>query len=411
MSDSEIVYRARKIYRPDGSLLTDGAVRCRDGRIVAVEPWSGSGGANVVNLGDALLLPGLVNAHTHLWLTHLHKRVRRPADFMAWLTAITWRVSIARQSTLRKAIEKGARQLLEGGVTAAVEIDYRGLSAETLAASPLRLVLAREILTLDPRRAEETASREMARLDAQPDEPFRRRHGLAPHAPYTVSRELWQALAQRLRARPAFLTIHLAESNEESQMIERGRGSFVRRFRFIRFLPRGWQAPGCSPVEYLESTGILDAPGIAAHCSTVNEADAQRLARHGWTVAFCPGTHEYFGRPPYPLEMLRRAGVPVCLGTDSAASNPTGLSMMAEMGRMARGFPQLSAREIVEAATTIPARAIGWAEAIGRIEPGRLADFAAWSPCPEGDRLDREWLAGSNPTCTATVLNGEVVYV
>jgi len=415
MSADTTIYQARKIYRGDGSLLDNGAVVCREGKIVAVVPWAEMRRhkAEVVDLGDVLLLPGLVNAHTHLRLTHLKGKIAPTKDFIAWLGKIALRSKLTRRATLRRSIAAGARQLLEGGVTTAVEIDVDGLSTEALRSSPLRLVFAHECIDLNPARAEETAARFMDAIAQHEGEPFRRRHGIAPHAPYSVSRELWEALAGKIKARqvanlPHFLTSHIAESAEETEMFTEGRGRMVRWLRMFGVLPRGWRAPHLSPVAFLEQTGILAVPGIAAHCGCADDADAARLARHGWTVAFCPGTHEYFGRPPYPLERLRRAGVPVCVATDSAASN-TGLSMMDEMRRLARHFPDLAAREIVAAATTIPAAAIGWGGAVGRIEPGFAADLSAWAPPCDGERFDRAWFEGEPPACVTTIIAGRIV--
>jgi len=425
MNAGAAIYRARKIYRNDGSLLDNGAVVCAEGRITAVEKWPAvrATGAEIVELGDVLLLPGLVNVHTHLRLTHLKGKIAPSRDFVGWLAKIALRSKLSRRTTLQRAIMSGARELLEGGVTTAVEIDVDGLSAETLRSSPLRLVFAHECVGLDPTQAEEIASQLMERVVRFDSVPLRRKHGIAPHAPYSVSRELWELLAKKLEMwhghpahdssrarcpRHRFLTIHMAESAEEVEMFVGGRGRMARWLRRFRILPRSWQAPHCSPIAFLEQTGILARPGIAAHCGCISDADAERLAHWGWTVAFCPGTHEYFDRPPYPLERLRRAGIPVCVATDSAASN-TGLSMMEEMRRLARHFPQLTAAEIVAAATTIPAQAIGWGHDIGRIEPGYCADLSAWSPSGEGDILDRAWFENERLVCTATILAGQIV--
>lgn len=413
MKDEVVIYRARRIFQPDGPLLGDGAVVCREGRITAVEPWEEARGkrGKVEDLGDALLLPGLINVHTHLRLTHLKGKIAPTKNFVGWLAKIALRSKLARRTTLQRSIAAGARELLEGGCTTAVELDVDGLSTETLKDSPLRIIFAHECISLDPSRAETIASRMMKHIAQQSSAPLRRRHGLAPHAPYSVSRELWEELARRVgqtAGLPIFLTVHLSESSDEVEMFEQGRGKMVKWLKLFRALPRGWQPPSCSPVAFLEQTGILATPGIAAHCGCANDADAAILARHGWTVAFCPGTHEYFRRPPYPLERFRRAGVPVCVATDSAASN-TGLGMMEEMRRLARMFPVLTADDIIAAATTIPARAIGWGDDSGRIAPGFCADFSAWSPCPNGSCLERAWFEGPLARCTATIIAGEIV--
>lgn len=410
MSEETKVYRARKIYRPDGSLLDNGAVVCRAGRIAAVGAWPeiGKGGLAVEDLGDVLMLPGLINAHTHLRLSHL-KGGDPTDDFVGWLGKMAMQARFTRTATFTKAIEDGARELLETGTTTAVDVDIDALAATTLRESPLRLVFAHECIHLDPERAEKKAAEVMERAAGFEREPWRREHGVAPHAPYSVSRELFESLSRRLQSQPCFLTIHVAECADEIEMIAAGEGRIVKWLRMFRVLPRDWQPPRCTPVAYLDQTGILATAGVAAHCGLASEADAALLARRGWTVAFCPGTHAFFGRPPYPLERFRRAGVAVCIATDSAASN-TSLSLMDEMRRVARDFHDLPAAEIVAMATTIPARAIGWGDAVGQLEPGFCADLSVWSPCPDGDRLDRAWLEGEPPDCAATAIGGRVVY-
>jgi len=412
MGGAATIFRAAKIYRSDGALLGDGAVLCRGGRIEAVARWAElaprAEEAGVVDLGDVLLLPGLVNAHTHLRLTHLKGAIARRGDFVRWLGAVALRSRLSRRETLRRAIRTGERELLDGGVTTAVEIDVGGLSTETLRDSPMRLVFAHECIGLDPRTAARTAADLVEQVARFSEEPLRRLHGLAPHAPYSVSAELWEELARILKKQPRFLTIHLDESAEEVEMFTRGTGKMVTWLRRFRVLPRGWRPPRCSPGRFLAQTGILSIPGIAAHCGRADDGDIALLARFEWTVAFCPGTHEYFARPPYPLEKFRDAGVPVCIATDSAASN-TGLSMMEEMRRVARDFPSLSPREIVAMATSVPARAIGWGEEVGTIEPGFCADFSAWTPAPEGDRLERSWFEAGPPRCLATIIEGRIV--
>lgn len=404
------LFRASRIYREGGTLLRDGAVACREGRIGAVGAWEDlrNDQCELVDLGDVLLLPGLIDAHTHLRLTHLKGKIKATKHFSRWLARIAFGNRFTRAKTLQRSVAAGIDELLAGGVTTAVDIDLEGLSASTAGDSPLRLIFAHECIGLRPDNAVDASNKVFQTAGTFSTEPHHREHGIAPHAPYSVCRELWEALADHLRSQPRFLTIHVAESRQEVEMLAEGKGSLCQTLKRFRVLPADWKPPGCSPVPFLDSTGILETPGIAAHCSEAGDEDAECLARCGWTVAFCPGTHEFFGRSPWPLERFRRAGVPVCVATDSAASN-TGLSMMEEMRRFARMFPDLSADEIIAAATSVPAKAIGWTGSVGRIEPGYLADFSAWSPACSGSQIDSAWFQSATPRCIATIVGGRVV--
>lgn len=166
--------------------------------------------------------------------------------------------------------------------------------------------------------------------------------GLAPHAPYTVSEQLYRLVTKLAREHGWLLTTHVAESRGED-----GR----------------WHV-------------ALGANCLAAHANWVTEAEAAEMARTKTSVVHCPRTHRFFERPTAPVEMWRRHGVNVCLGTDSLASNES-LDMRAEMREMARAWPGLTPREVLEMATVNGARALCRSGELGIIAAGARADLIA----------------------------------
>lgn len=191
--------------------------------------------------------------------------------------------------------------------------------------------------------------------------------GLSPHAPYTASAPLYRLAAGMSRKHGWLLTTHAAESREEDEMFRWERGAMFERYR--------WGYVG-GAVRYLEGAGVLGKNCLLAHANFVTLEEAWLLSRAGASVVHCPRTHRFFGREAAPLKTWSRAGVNVCLGTDSAASNES-LDMRAEMREMARAWPGMAPREIVEMATLNGARALNCGDKLGRITSGAEADLVA----------------------------------
>ena len=194
--------------------------------------------------------------------------------------------------------------------------------------------------------------------------------GLSPHAPYTASAELYRRCAQSGR----FITTHVAESVEEDEMFRHGRGRLYDAFR-----ERGRDLSDCGrigPVELLHRYGVLGRHCLAVHANCLTADDVRLLAETGTSVVHCPKTHRYFCRPPAPLAALVGAGVNVCLGTDSLASNDT-LDLLAEMREVARVCPDWLPARIVAFATTNAAAALQQAGRLGTLAAGAVADLIA----------------------------------
>jgi len=336
-----MIIRAKFVLPMDGPPVRDGTVVVEGDRIAAV---SCSGNVPDVDLGEAVLFPGLINAHCHLDYTDMLGLVPWCGDFRDWILRITTLKKQWTEDQYVASINRGLVELARTGTTSVVNVECFPKLVARLAPTPLRVWWCVELLDLtwseDSRRMVEDAARW---LESQP------RGGLAPHAPYTTSAPLYRLAARTARERGWLLTTHVAESHGENEM-----------FR--------WQ---CEPVA-LNELGVLGSNCLLAHANHLDEAEVESLAESGASVVHCPRAHRFFGRGAAPLALWRRHGINVCLGTDSLASNES-LDMRAEM----RSLTQLPAREVLEIATVNAAKALNCEGKLGKIAVGGWADLAA----------------------------------
>ena len=382
--NSQLLLRARVVLPVSQPPIREGAVLVSGKRIAAVGRWrdlSAHSRNKTVDLGEAVLMPGLVNAHCHLDYTDMAGQFPPPKVFADWLKLITeakagWSYSDYAESWLN-----GARMLVRTGTTSVADIEaVPELLPKAWGETPLRVFSFLEMIGIKGYRQPSAIVRDaVERIDAFKG--FRGRPGLSPHAPYSTVPELMRLSAQTARRRKWRLTTHLAESAMEFEMFARGRGEM-----FDWFQRSGRDMSDCgqgSPVQHLERCGALSERLLAAHANYLDKQDAVLLAKHKVHVVHCPRCHFYFHHDPFPLRRLAKAGVNVCLGTDSLASvykarrQKVELSLFEEMRALAKNEPSLSARKIVQMATLNGARALGMGGQIGELAKGSLADLVA----------------------------------
>ena len=362
--------------------MREGVVTIAGERIVSVEP-AGCRTADV-DLGEVAVLPGLVNAHTHLDLSGLCGRCSPSTDFTAWLR----RVIAHRRNTTPEQIDShmraGLEESLRHGTTLLGDITAGGASWPILADAPLRSVVFYEMLGLTKERAEQSWQAAYLwlkeRLSTTGREVKKCRPGLSPHAPYSVRADLFARTAQLARKLRCPLAIHLAESREEWELLHDRRGPFV---------------------PFLKELGVWDAAGLASNVESIIEACTQNIStlfvhgnylmpsvnipRHS-TIIYCPRTHSAFGHAPHPFQHFLQHGIRVALGTDSLASNPD-LSILAEMRHVHRQYPDVPGDVLLRMGTLSGAEALGWADETGSLEAGKSADLVVVPLVPgmEGD--------------------------
>ncbi len=333
-------------------------------------------GAQRVDLGDAILLPGLVNAHTHLELTNVSCG-QSPASFTDWILSIPQRrLPETVGDATADATAAGIEQCLRFGVTTVGDISQRShLSRPVLAASPLRAVSFGEVLGLGkvrPRTLRQIASA----VDAWHATP-RLKIGLTPHAPYTVDLRTYRdclGIAQRLNLP---LATHLAETPDETIFLQHQQGPFQSLWQQLGSWSDDVQTARMTPVRFAESIGLLAHPTLLAHVNYLDDEELALLANGCASAVYCPRTHAYFNHPPHRWREMRQAGINVAIGTDSCASSPD-LNLLDDLRLVHQDHPQYSLADLWRMITIDGARALGLDSDIGSIEPGKSADLVAF---------------------------------
>ncbi len=367
--------RARWIVPVATAPIADGVITIDRERIVAV---SSIATTDTLDLGDVVLLPGLVNTHTHLEFSDCTKPLGRPGmPLPEWIRQVIGaRHRADRDSSL--AIAQGLAESLHAGVTTLGEISTTSPSAyATFAGS--QLLAFQEVIGFSAARCDSVQA------DCEQRVSFvianNLAMGISPHAPYTVHPALLRRLVGTANNRNLLVAMHLAESREELELLEHGTGPFQqlladRSMWDAEAIPRG-----STPLDYLRV--LAEAPrALVIHGNYLRVEEIEFLAknRDRMSVAYCPRTHAYFEHEPYPLAEMLAAGVRVVLGTDSRASNPD-LSLLSEMRFVAARFPELPAETILQMGTALGAEALGLTDEVGTLAPGKLADLVA-IPCP-----------------------------
>ncbi|MGB0716816.1 MAG: amidohydrolase family protein [Phycisphaerae bacterium] len=360
------------------------------------------------DFGDAVILPGFINAHTHLELTHLHKLVQPSPDFTDWLWRLVthFRANPLDEKRVADSVREGIRQTLAAGVVAIGDIS-RGpsLSRPQLVASPLYGVSFGEVIAIGKGRSllapKVTAA---ANRSAEPD---RIVAGISPHAPYTIEPDgirLCVAVAAEQGSR---MCMHLLETAEETDFTTKRTGVFVDYLQRLGVWDDDVPQAGHTPFGLAVSCGLLGPRCVLAHMNYVTDDEMTALAGAGASVAYCPQTHAAFEHPPHRFRDMLAAGINVCIGTDSLATNPT-LSVMDELRFLHQRYPDVEVDLLLQLGTTNGARALGLDDRFGFLDTGRPAHLAVFPV----DAESGSWEAcfQSNYGARATYIDGARVH-
>ena len=384
-----IRYSADWVLPIAGPPLRRGHVDVDGGRVVSVGALAAAGPSDAVHvaLGSTVILPALVNAHTHLELSELRGTVPPASSMPEWVTGV-----------LARRAESGAPAPAAIDEARAFGTGLFGDIGNSLAAVPVleRAGVAarvfREVLAFPDAGAAAAVDAAVAEARAVAGtSPVR--VGLAAHAPFSVGRAAFAALD--LAIRTSFTgprCIHLAESADELEFLRTGRGAWRDLLERIGRWDPGWVAPACGPVEYLDRVGWLRAGLIAVHGVHLTETELARLAGCGVALVTCPRSNIWTGVGPPPIDRFIRSGVRLAVGTDSLASVPD-LNLFAELELMRRLAPSVPARLLLACATVHGAEALGFADELGQITPGRRAALIA-ARVPAGVSDVEEYLVG-----------------
>ncbi len=383
-----MILKSRYIVPVESPVIENGAILMREGRIEAVGRARELRAVNVIDYGDAVICPTFVNAHTHLELSLLATKVPPGPDFVDWLRRLisTTSPSAATEEGVQQAVREGVRQSLSCGVTTVGDITtHPAWTRPVLANAHLRAVSFGEVIAIGNRR-----NLLAERLDAAASPEHASEHlriGISPHAPYTVEPDAMRACAERARRIRAPICIHLAETDHEEPFTSRGEGPFADHLRDLGVWDDAIPVTGLRPVKLARETGLFSPTTVVAHVNYVTDEDIRVLADSGVSVAYCPRTHHAFGHPPHRFRRMQKAGINVCIGTDSLASNPS-LSILDELRFLRREYPDVPPETLLAMGTLNGARALGFDETVGSLRAGKRADLVAL-PLPDTGRLDR----------------------
>lgn len=365
-----VSYRAKHTLLPDCSIVDGRYVTVADGVITDIgsRPLG-----RAIDLGEGLLMPGLVNPHTHLEFSLCESPIGQSEMlFSDWIgQVIQYRISIFQESPelIDDAITAGIAESISHGVTSIGDITtcanldvYRNASA--------RIVSFRELLGVsDERELQQiTACDEHCDIDGLDI-------GLSPHAPYTVAPSLLKYACNAANVSSLPVAMHLAETCEELQLIESRRGRLYERLCELD----AWNESAYENVRSLNTyIQILASAAksliIHGNYLTADQLDLISEFKNETAIVYCPRTHKYFGHSRYPLQEIHRRGIPLCLGTDSRSSNPD-LDLWSDLLFVREEFPEIAAKELLKMVTSNPAHALGLSGKTGCIEKGLAANL------------------------------------
>jgi cytosine/adenosine deaminase-related metal-dependent hydrolase len=411
-----MIVRARCLLPLASAPIDNGAVVIDGPRIKWLGRWRDcevEPGAEVMDLGEVALIPGLVNAHCHLDYTSMAGQIPAPRSFPDWVKTILsfkahWSFSEFAESWL-----KGARMLVETGTTTVADIEsVPELPPETWKSTPLRMISLLEMTGVKSQRsAEEIIDEALEWIGRWPTDE-RKEGGLSPHALYSTQPELMRKSAAVAEEHDLLLSTHLAESEAEHVMYADANGPFYDWLKGQRKMDDCGHA---SPIKLAQEYGLLSERLLIVHANYLSDADINLVAQSGASVVHCPQSHSYFGHARFRYDDLVNAGVNVCLGTDSLASaskvkglNPE-LNMWVEMLVFANLHPGVAPREILLMATARASKALRKSGQVGGLQSGAFADLVAlsYSGRVEEGRICEQLLYG--PSVREVFIAGEVV--
>jgi cytosine/adenosine deaminase-related metal-dependent hydrolase len=345
------------------------------------------------DLGAVAILPGLVNAHTHLELSWMRGQVAPRDSMPAWasaLMALRRTVSHEPPEPIVDAIVEARRS----GTCLVGDVTNTFAAYEPLLDSELSAAVFRELLGFSAANPIDVVRAAAAQIAEQTPVAWLR-PSIVPHAPYSVSPPLLRAIADVSRGRP--LSIHLGESAQEVQFLRDGTGEWRALLESLGVWNREWAPPACGPVEYLDRLGMVDEHLVAVHGVQFTGGDLARLTSAGATIVTCPRSNRWTGAGEPPIDRFYASGVRVAIGTDSLASVDD-LNLFAEMAEVRRLAPSVPAARILESATLAGARALGFDAELGSIEPGKRAQLIAVRVPPGVEDVEEYLLSGVQPS-------------
>ena len=403
-----IRYRAAWVVPIAAPPLRDGWVDVDGDRIVSV----GRDRTHAIHeedLGAVVLMPGLVNSHTHLELSYLRQQIPPSDAFVTWVRGL---MAARRSRTDPQAAEVldavgcGIREAVQSGTALVGDISNTLVTHAPLVQSPLSAVLFYELIRFNTPDAAGLVADACARIDAL-EESIHIRASLAAHAPYSVAPSVFREIRHAMDRRTHLpCSVHLGESREETEFIASGGGEWRTFLEQVGSWDPAWTPPRVSPVQYLDDAGFLNRRSVVVHGVQMSREDLARLSARGTTLVTCPRSNAFTGAGTPPIASFYESGVPVAVGTDSLASTPN-LNVFAELAAMRSLAPAVPASQLLESATLHGARALGFETEFGSIEAGKRARLLAVTIPATVSDVEEYLVSGIEPSQLSWV--GELV--
>lgn len=397
-------------------ILIDGALALTGGKIRFVGPLNKIRKKfplhRMNKLEHAVLMPGLVNLHTHLEIPFLLESIRA-RSLPEWILNLIRAKKNLGQEDYARFVSDNIETLIRSGTTCLGEICTHGESPSLLNKRGLRAVLFRELISMGPKGSKFPRLDHSRAGSVQSSKLMHSRlvhAGLSPHSPYTVSEDILMQVREISRHQNIKLAMHVAESKDEIRLLQRKKSGLEKLYQFAKWDP-AWAPRGTSPFGYLNGIGFLSSDLLAVHAVQVTDKDIELIKKCNVSVAHCPRSNKELGVGRMPLKKFLDAGITVGLGTDSLASVPT-LNMWDEM-RYAYHIHRrdgISAEDIFRIATIGGAKALGLDREIGTLDPGKKADIIA-VPLPKKNTGDiYSDLLRETKSCIMAMVNGKILY-
>ncbi len=382
-----VMLKARWVLPIEEEPLENGAVLIEEGRIKAVgkssELQREFKNTEVKDFGDAVILPGFVDTHTHLEFATL-RGICPDLPFWAWKLKLTEKSKVFREEDWNLSAEIGALEAIQAGITCIADITKTGAPLRAALKAGLRGTIFYEVSEMDARKTDEVMQK--AEKEVSEWQRLTRNSllevGISPYSVYNVAPPILKEVAHFAQEKNLLLATHLSGSKEEYDFVKYGAGPLAHQYReAMGWEDILWQPLGVSPVKYMENWDVFDARVLAVHCIQVSDYDIDVLKRYDVSIAHCPRTSAKLGMGVAPLVKFLKRGMVVGLGTDSPASNYT-LDFFDEMRvgillqrGVFRDTDSISAKRFVEMATLGGAKALQMEDKIGSLKPGKEADI------------------------------------
>ena len=404
------ILRSKYLLKDPYSVVENGAVLIDDDKIKFAgrfDEINNHESCQIIDLGNSAIVPGFVNTHTHLELTHLHKCINYNGNFTDWIRQLINAKKDWTESEYLSSIRSGIKNSLESGTTTVADITRNGLALEELQKSKIRKTLFYELIDFNPDSAESA-------IDSFKEIIGNVKHndllsiGIFPHAPYTVSKELYRRSKTVSMELGLSIATHISETLDEVEFLTRGSGKFISLLNEFNML-NNWKAPGLKPVNYMKNIGFLENGCILVHCNYLTGEEVDQIEESNSTIVFCPRSHKYFRHKDHPLYKLGNRDINIALGTDSLASNDS-LSILDEMKYIYTQHKTAKPQDILYMGTIAGATALRLNNKIGRLEAGFDADIAVIDFKKETVTNIYDGIFSQDSECVLTVVSGTVCY-